>query len=95
MGKKVAIIANFTKEDHEIPLDEHNYKRIVNKSVCHGCFNNPKYDLQNIMDNGIELKKGKEQEWYLCPEHKGTNRQFECHTSITPEQVFNEIKEWI
>ena len=88
LGKKVAIIANFTKEDHEIPLDEHNYKRIVNKSVCHGCWNNPKYDLQNIFDNKIAV-------WDECPEHKGTNRQFECHTSITPEHVFNKIEDWI
>ena len=34
-------------------------------------------------------------DWYWCPEHKDTDRQFECHTNITPEQVFNEIKEWI
>jgi hypothetical protein len=34
-------------------------------------------------------------DWYWCPKHKGTERQFECHTSITPEMVFNEIKEWM
>ena len=88
LGKKVAIIANFTNEDHEIPIDEYNYKRITNKSVCHGCWNNPKYDLQNIFDNKIAV-------WDECPEHKGTNRQFECHTSITPEHVFNKIEDWI
>ena len=88
LGKKTAIIANFTNKDHEIPLDEYNYKRIVKKDVCHGCWNNPKYDLQNIFDNNKSM-------WDECPEHRGTNRQFECHTSITPEQVFSEIKEWI
>tara|TARA_R110001592_G_scaffold9061_1_gene48706 strand:+ start:1850 stop:3859 length:2010 start_codon:yes stop_codon:yes gene_type:complete len=82
LNKKVAMIANFTDEEHEMPLNEINYKRIVNKSVCHGCFNNPKHKF-----------KGSEWEW--CPEHKNTTRQFECHTSITPKQVFNEIKEWI
>ena len=84
LGMKTAMIANFTDEDHEIPLNEENYKRITNKSVCHGCFNNLKSNLKyGFID------------WGECPEHKDTDRQFECHTSITPEQVFNEIKEWI
>jgi hypothetical protein len=34
-------------------------------------------------------------DWYWCPKHKDTERQFECHTSITPEMVFEEIKNWI
>ena len=33
--------------------------------------------------------------WDNCPKYENTNRQFECHTSITPEQVFNKIKDWI
>jgi hypothetical protein len=31
-------------------------------------------------------------DWNWCPEHKGTPRQFECHKSITPEMVINQIK---
>jgi len=88
LGKKTAIIANFTNEDHEIPLDENNYKRITKKDVCHGCWNNPKYDLMSIY-------RDKNDTWDECPEHKDTKREFECHTSITPEQVFNEIEDWI
>ena len=26
--------------------------------------------------------------------HKGTDREFECHKTITPEMVFNQIKKW-
>ena len=88
LGTKVAMIANFTDEDHEIDLSEDSYKSIVNKSVCHGCFNNPKYKVN-------EYIKKSENNWECCPEHNNTNREYECHTSITPEQVFNEIKEWI
>jgi hypothetical protein len=31
-------------------------------------------------------------DWFWCPEHKGTERQFECHKSITPEMVIDKIK---
>lgn len=89
LGKKVAMIANFTDENHEIDINEDSYKRIINKSVCHGCFNNPKYDVGEI------IKKKERDNWEFCPEHEDTSRAYECHTSITPEQVFNEIKEWI
>jgi autotransporter strand-loop-strand O-heptosyltransferase len=82
LNTKVAIIANFTDKEHEIPLSEPNYKRINNESVCNGCFN----DTKNVFNSG---------DWEWCPEHRDTDRQFECHTSITPKQVFNEIKEWI
>ena len=34
-------------------------------------------------------------DWYWCPLHKDTERQFECHTSITPQMVYDEIKNWI
>jgi hypothetical protein len=34
-------------------------------------------------------------DWYWCPEHKGTERQFECHKSITPEMVLENIKHWL
>tara|TARA_R110000744_G_scaffold158687_1_gene274681 strand:+ start:150 stop:2192 length:2043 start_codon:yes stop_codon:yes gene_type:complete len=89
LGTKVAMIANFTNEDHEIDLSEDSYKRIVNKSVCNGCFNNPKHAV------GEFIKDNSKQDWDHCPEHKDTNREYECHTSITPIQVFNQIKEWI
>lgn len=82
LGKPVAMIANFTEDWNEFDINCEDYKRITNKSVCNGCWNNSKYKFDP-------------NDWYWCPEHKDTDRQFECHTSITPEQVFNEIKEWI
>jgi len=76
MGKHVVMISNFTEPDHEFTL---NCTRITNPNVCNGCWNNPQYKF----DRG---------DWNWCPVHKGTNRQFECHTSITSEMVINQIK---
>jgi len=53
--------------------------RITNKSVCHGCWNN-----QNFSFNPGD--------WNWCPVHKGTDKQFICHTSITADMVIAEIK---
>lgn len=84
MNKKVAMIANFTEDWNEFDLNREDYKRITNKSVCHGCWN--KINIDHKFDPT---------DWYWCPLHKGTDRQFECHTSITPQMVFDEIKDWI
>ena len=84
MGKPVAMISNFTEDWNEMDLSLPDYKRITNKSVCHGCWNRVKIDFDFDQDD-----------WYWCPRHKDTPRQFECHTSITPEMVFDEIKEWL
>lgn len=46
--------------------------RIINKDVCHGCF------AKHHFDRG---------DWKWCPEHKGTERQFECSKSITFDMV--------
>ena len=53
---------------------EFSCHRVVKTDVCHGCWNDPKYTF----DKG---------DWDWCPVHKGTDRQFECHTSITPQDV--------
>lgn len=84
LGKPVALISNFSEDWHEMDLSLPDYKRIANKSVCHGCWNRIGIDYQFDFHD-----------WYWCPKHKDTERQFECHTSITPEMVFNEIKEWM
>lgn len=84
MGKKVAMIANFTEDWNEFDLNLPDYKRIVNKAVCHGCWNRIKLDFPFDAED-----------WYWCPKHKDTERQFECHTSITPEMVHAQIKEWL
>jgi autotransporter strand-loop-strand O-heptosyltransferase len=50
--------------------------RITNKDVCHGCWQDTPFDPSD---------------WNWC-KHKGTIRQFECHTSITADMVIAEIK---
>jgi autotransporter strand-loop-strand O-heptosyltransferase len=76
LDKHVVMISNFTEPDHEFTI---NCTRITNPSVCNGCWNNPKFTF----DKG---------DWYWCPEHKGTERQFECHKSITSDMVINQIQ---
>jgi len=53
--------------------------RVKNENVCYGCWNNPNFKF----DPG---------DWLWCPVHKGTDKQFICHTSITPEMVIKQIK---
>ncbi len=79
LNKHVVMISNFTEPDHEFTI---NCTRITNPLVCNGCWNNPKFTF----DKG---------DWYWCPEHKGTERQFECHKSITSEMVINQIQHLI
>jgi autotransporter strand-loop-strand O-heptosyltransferase len=75
LGKKVVMISNFTEHNHEFIS---NCIRIVNEDVCHGCWNSPLF----------KFDKG---DWDWCPIHKGTDRQFECHKSITSQDVINSI----
>lgn len=84
MGKPVAMISNFTEDWNEFDLSTPDYIRITNKSVCHGCWN--KINKEHKFDPS---------DWYWCPLHKDSERQFECHTSITPQMVFDKIKDWI
>jgi autotransporter strand-loop-strand O-heptosyltransferase len=79
LGKEVVMISNFTQPDHEFTI---NCTRITNKKVCNGCWNNPEFTF----DKG---------DWNWCPVHKGTERQFECHTSITPKMVIDQIQHLI
>lgn len=76
LNKHVVMISNFTEADHEFTI---NSTRIINTNVCHGCWNNPNF----------KFDKG---DWYWCPIHKGTDRQFECHKTITSEMVINQIQ---
>jgi len=81
LGKKVAMISNFTEDWCEFDLSLDDYIRITNKSVCHGCWNKVGIDYDFDKYN-----------WYWCPKHQNTDRQFECHKSITPEMVLEQIK---
>ena len=71
---KVIMIANFTEANHEFQSI-----RVENRSVCNGCWNNPKF----------RFDKGN---WNWCPEHEDTPRQHECHKSITAVDVISAIK---
>ena len=79
IGKHVVMISNFTEYNHEFTS---NCTRIVNNSVCNGCWNKPQF----------KFDKG---DWNWCPEHKNTERQFECHKSITSEMVVKQIQHLI
>lgn len=46
--------------------------RIINKDVCTGCF------ARQLFDRG---------DWNWCPDHKGTERQFECTKTITFDMI--------
>jgi autotransporter strand-loop-strand O-heptosyltransferase len=75
LNKKVIMIANFSKKDHEFSTDF----RIVNESVCNGCWNNKNFKFDKS-------------DWGWCPINKGYDKQFECQKSITPERVIIEIR---
>lgn len=77
MRKRVYMIANFTNEEHEF---ESNCIKIINKNVCNSCWNNEKF----------KFDKGN---WFYCPEHEDTPRQFECHKSITANDVMQRIEQ--
>ena len=47
---------------------------------CVGCFNRMRLDAGD---------------WNWCPDHKGTNRQFECTKSITSEMVIKELEKFL
>ncbi len=77
VGVPVVLISGFSK-----PFCEFSDKtlRIINESVCNGCFNNPEYKF--------------DKSWWWCPVHAGTERQFECTVSITPNSIIERILEW-
>jgi autotransporter strand-loop-strand O-heptosyltransferase len=52
--------------------------RPVKKNVCSGCWNSPKYKF--------------DKSWDWCPVHAGTDRQYECQSSITSGDVIALIE---
>jgi autotransporter strand-loop-strand O-heptosyltransferase len=50
------------------------------KGKCEGCFNRFKLDAGD---------------WNWCPDHKGTDRQFECTKSITAEMVIKKLEKFL
>jgi autotransporter strand-loop-strand O-heptosyltransferase len=76
MGKHTVIISGSTHEWCESTIDT---TRIINKEVCHGCFNEPEKTKFNPGD------------WAWCPHKKGTTEEFICSKSISPNQVWESI----
>lgn len=76
LGKKVVLISGVTKKDNEFDED---CIRIHREDLCNSCFNYPE---KFPFDSG---------DWFWCPEHKGTPRQFECTKRISAKQVMDAI----
>jgi autotransporter strand-loop-strand O-heptosyltransferase len=77
VNTQVVMISNFTETNHEFECI-----RVENRSVCNGCWNNPKF----------KFDKGN---WNWCPEHEDTPRQFECHKTISVDDVMNSLKQYL
>jgi len=78
MQKHVVLISGST---HAWCEPKNDLTRIIDKSVCHGCFNEPATTPFNPSD------------WLWCPRNAGTSDQFICTKAITPDSVWNEMKE--
>ena len=61
------------------PLDD-KIIRIFNNKTCNSCFNRYRLDAGD---------------WNWCPDHKGTNKQFECTKSISGQSVIEKISEYL
>ena len=73
----VVLISGFSEKWAETKLDTY---RVINESVCHGCFNSERLDAGD---------------WNWCPLHKNTDRMFECSKKISSEMVIKEINKII
>jgi autotransporter strand-loop-strand O-heptosyltransferase len=76
LDKKVVVISGVTTKDNEFDDD---CIRIHRDDVCNSCFNTPE---RFPFDPG---------DWFWCPEHRGTSRQFECTKRISAKQVMDAI----
>lgn len=69
----VVLISGFSEKWAETTLDTY---RVINESVCHGCFNSDRLDAGD---------------WNWCPLHKNTDRMFECTKKISSDMVIKQI----
>lgn len=79
LGVPTVMISGFT---HPFMEFSNRTLRIINKNVCHGCFNETAYKF----DRG---------DWWWCPVHKGTPRYFECSKTLDPNDIFVKIVDWL
>jgi autotransporter strand-loop-strand O-heptosyltransferase len=77
IGLPTVLISGFSEEYSETIS---NTYRVINKSVCTGCFN------RHRLDGG---------DWNWCPDHKNTDRMFECTKKITSQMVIEKINQVI
>ena len=75
LNKKVVMIHGMTQTWFEF---QHNCVHVHNNTVCNGCWHR---------EESLNLKG----DWLLCPDHKGTEREFECSKKIDPPMVFSAI----
>jgi autotransporter strand-loop-strand O-heptosyltransferase len=73
------IISGFSY-DYTEPIGDGIIRIKTPDSFCTGCFNRHQLDASD---------------WNWCPDHKGTQRQFECSKMITPNMVIEKIKDFI
>ena len=75
VNKWVIMIHGMTKPWFEF---QHKCIHVHNDEVCNGCWHR---------DETLNLKG----DWSVCPDHKGTDREFECSKEIDPTMVFSAI----
>lgn len=71
----IVLISGFSESWAEMPTDF----RVINRNVCHGCFNDVRYRFNS-------------EDYMWCPQHKGTARHWECSRAITAKSVIETIK---
>ena len=74
LDKKVLLISGFTKSFNEFFTPY----RVINESVCNGCWNDIKY-------------KFSASDWNWCPKYKNTKKEFECTKEISFEMVKEKL----
>lgn len=77
LGKKTVMMNGFTSKEHEFQT---KVTRIRKESVCNSCWVNPNFKF----DAG---------DWDWCPIWKGTDKQHTCMKSVSPTQVFKQVKQ--
>ena len=75
MGTKTVIISGFSEA-----YSEYADLRIINESVCHGCFNNYKLNAAD---------------WNWCPVFKDTENQYICTKKISSNYVINKLEDML
>uniref|UniRef100_UPI001F3E7EBF autotransporter strand-loop-strand O-heptosyltransferase n=1 Tax=Cronobacter sakazakii TaxID=28141 RepID=UPI001F3E7EBF len=56
--------------------------RVINTHVCNGCWDDVRLNFDH-------------QDYFWCPRHKGTDRQYECTRFITGKQVIGHLRRLI